>query len=112
VMWLDGSRIEAAFEVENSTSIYSGILRMADLLALQPNVDIPLYLVIPEGRQDKARYELTRPVFQAMQRPLSQRCRILTYDSLDSLVDLARQARGALKVDVIKNFAFRAEDGV
>ena len=111
VMWLNGSRIEAAFEVENSTSIYSGILRMADLLALQPNVDIPLYLVVPEGRQDKARYELTRPVFQAMQRPLSQRCRILTYDSLDALVELARQARGALKVDVIKSFAFRAEDG-
>ena len=110
VMWLDGARIEAAFEVENSTSIYSGILRMADLLALQPNIDIPLYLVIPEGRQDKARYELTRPVFKAMQRPLSHRCRILTYDHLDRLVELARQARGALKVEVIDNFAFSADD--
>jgi hypothetical protein len=26
--------------VEHTTSIYSGILRMADLLALQPNMDI------------------------------------------------------------------------
>ncbi len=29
-----------AFEVEHSTPIYSGTLRMADLLALQPNMDI------------------------------------------------------------------------
>lgn len=38
VMWLHRNRIEAAFEVEHTTAIYSGILRMADLLALQPNL--------------------------------------------------------------------------
>src|SRR5690242_21750466 len=32
--------IVRAFEVEHTTSVYSGILRMADLLALQPNMDI------------------------------------------------------------------------
>jgi hypothetical protein len=29
---------------------YSGLLRMADLLALQPNVSIPLYIVAPDER--------------------------------------------------------------
>jgi hypothetical protein len=33
VLWLDGNSIEAAFEIEGTTSIYSGILRMSDLLA-------------------------------------------------------------------------------
>jgi hypothetical protein len=37
VLWLRGSSIIRAFEVEHATSVYSGILRMADLLALQPN---------------------------------------------------------------------------
>ncbi|MEZ4674336.1 MAG: hypothetical protein R2932_08850 [Caldilineaceae bacterium] len=37
VIWLKGRSIVRAFEVEHTTSIYSGILRMADLLALQPN---------------------------------------------------------------------------
>lgn len=39
VLWLKGRAIKRAFEVEHTTSIYSGILRMADLLALQPNMD-------------------------------------------------------------------------
>ncbi len=34
VLWLKGRAIIRAFEVEHTTSIYSGILRMADLLAL------------------------------------------------------------------------------
>jgi predicted RNA-binding protein len=40
VLWLKGRAIQRAFEVEHTTSIHSGILRMADLLALQPNMDI------------------------------------------------------------------------
>src|SRR5262245_105340 len=37
VLWLDGDAIVAAFEVESTTAIYSGLLRMSDLLARQPN---------------------------------------------------------------------------
>src|SRR4029453_19591250 len=37
VLWLRGHSIVRAFEVEHTTSVYSGILRMADLLALAPN---------------------------------------------------------------------------
>ncbi len=47
VLWLRGRAIVRAFEVEHTTSIYSGILRMADLLALQPNMDIKLHIVAP-----------------------------------------------------------------
>ena len=38
VLWLRGRSIRRAFEVEHTTSVYSGLLRMADLLALQPNM--------------------------------------------------------------------------
>ena len=51
VLWLRGTAIVAAFEIESTTAIYSGLLRMADLLAMQPNVDIPLYLVAPDERR-------------------------------------------------------------
>ena len=47
VLWLRNRSIIRAFEVEHTTSIYSGILRMADLLALQPNMDINLHIVAP-----------------------------------------------------------------
>jgi hypothetical protein len=40
VLWLHGRAIARAFEVEHTTAVYSGLLTMADLLALQPNMDI------------------------------------------------------------------------
>ena len=54
VLWLDGNAITAAFEIESTTSIYSGLLRMADLLAMQPNLNIPLFLVAPKNRRSKS----------------------------------------------------------
>jgi hypothetical protein len=63
VLYLEGPAIVAAFEVESTTSIYSGLLRMADLLALQPNVNIPLYIVAPDDRRDRVLQEVNRPTF-------------------------------------------------
>jgi hypothetical protein len=40
VLWLKGNAITAAFEIESTTSIYSGLLRMSDLIAMQPNLNI------------------------------------------------------------------------
>ena len=45
---IEGNSIVAAFEVESTTSVYSGLLRMSDLLALQPNLSIDLFLVAPD----------------------------------------------------------------
>ena len=53
VLWLRGRSIVRAFEVEHTTSVYSGILRMADLLALQPNMDIKLHIVAPVAKREK-----------------------------------------------------------
>jgi hypothetical protein len=43
VLWLTKNAIVAAFEIESTTVVYSGLLRMADLIAMQPNLNIPLY---------------------------------------------------------------------
>ena len=86
VLWLRGRSIRRAFEVEHTTSIYSGILRMADLLALQPNMDIKLHIVAPVVRRDKVFQELRRPVFSLLERgPLSEHCTYLSYDSVREL---------------------------
>jgi predicted RNA-binding protein len=83
VLWLKGRSIVRAFEVEHTTSIYSGILRMADLLALQPNMDIKLHIVAPEERREKVFQELLRPVFSLLDRaPLSECCTYLGYDTV------------------------------
>jgi len=88
VLWLRRRSIVRAFEVEHTTSIYSGILRMADLLALQPNMDIKLHLVAPANRRDKVFEELQRPVFSLLERgPLADACTFISYDSLYELAN-------------------------
>jgi len=83
VIWLKGRSMARAFEVEHTTAIYSGILRMADLLALQPNMDIRLHIVAPGERREKVLREIKRPVFSLLDRgPLYESCSYLPYDSI------------------------------
>ncbi|MEN6625169.1 MAG: hypothetical protein ABFD69_02960 [Candidatus Sumerlaeia bacterium] len=86
VLWLRGRSIVRAFEVEHTTSIYSGILRMADLLALQPNMAIKLHIVAPDSKREKVFQEIRRPVFSLLERgPLAETCTYISYDSLHEL---------------------------
>ncbi|MBN1225249.1 MAG: hypothetical protein JXB23_18520 [Candidatus Aminicenantes bacterium] len=86
VIWLSRRSIVRAFEIEHTTSIYSGLLRMADLLALQPNMDIKLHIVAPEQKREKVFQEIRRPVFSLLEKgPLAESCTYLSYDSLKEL---------------------------
>jgi hypothetical protein len=82
VLWLKGNSIVAAFEVESTTSVYSGLLRMSDLLALQPNLSIDLFLVAPNERREKVESELMRPTFKLREKPLASICGFLGFDIL------------------------------
>ncbi len=89
VIWMKQRAIVRAFEVEHTTAIYSGILRMADLLALQPNMDIQLHIVAPSTRRDRVFEQLRRPVFSLLERrPLWKTCTFLSYESLEELAAL------------------------
>lgn len=86
VLWLKRKRLVRAFEVEHTTAVYSGLLRMADLLALQPNIDIKLHIVAPETRRDKVLDEIQRPVFALLDKgPLAESCSFLSYEALEAL---------------------------
>lgn len=66
VLWLEKNRssIVSAFEVEKSTSIYSGILRMEDLVRSLPECRCNLYLVAPDAREKEVVAQLLRPSFK------------------------------------------------
>lgn len=86
VLWLKKRSIVRAFEVEHTTSVYSGLLRMADLLALQPNMAIYLHIVAPATRREKVFQEIQRPVFSLLDHaPLYECCSYISYDSLEQL---------------------------
>ena len=108
VLWLRGRAIARAFEVEHTTAVYSGILRMADLLALQPNMDIRLHIVAPPGRQQKVFNEIQRPVFSLLDRgPLAEYCTFLSYDSLRELASSKHLSH--LSDSVLEDYEEQAE---
>lgn len=66
VLWVDtASRdVAAAFEVEHTTSIYSGIVRMLDLaLGVEGAPARNFFLVAPDDREDHVRAQFARPAF-------------------------------------------------
>ena len=81
-------RARHAFEVEHTATIYSGLLRMADLLTMQPRIDISLHIVAPAERRDQVRREIVRPVFSVLEGgPMVERCSLLSYEALDELLE-------------------------
>jgi hypothetical protein len=91
VLWLSGNSIVAAFEVECTTAIYSGLLRMSDLLSLQPNLDINLYLVAPDERREKVEQEILRPTFSLKEKPLAKVCGFLGFSNLCEQIEGIRK---------------------
>ena len=88
VIWLELRAIAHAFEVEHTTAIYSGLLRMADLLAMQPRMNISLHIVAPTERRDQVRREIVRPVFSVPEGgAMVERCSFLSYDAVDKILE-------------------------
>ncbi|HEV2437676.1 MAG TPA: response regulator transcription factor [Verrucomicrobiae bacterium] len=113
VLWLKGNSIVAAFEVECTTSVYSGLLRMSDLLALQPNLEINLFLVAPDERREKVKQEILRPTFSLKEKPLAAICGFLSFGKLTEKLEGIRRLSlaSSLKPDFLLKTAeyFAAE---
>jgi hypothetical protein len=105
VLWLRGNAIVAAFEVEHSTSIYSGLLRMSDLLTMQPNIDIKLYLAAPDSRFEKFKREVPRPTFASRGKPLHTVCGFLPYSELCARLEEVKNVLPYLRPEFIDEIA-------
>jgi type II restriction enzyme len=68
VLWYQKgtNNVIAAFEVEKSTSIYSGILRLTDLSYSLANGDEIFYLVVPDKREKDVCMQLCRPAIKGI----------------------------------------------
>jgi len=105
VIWLNGKVFVAAFEVEHTTSIYSGLLRMSDLLYMQPTITIKLYLVAPDERYAKFVSEVPRPTFASSNKPLHTVCGFLPYSQLCKRLQEVKNVIPYLKPDFIDDIA-------
>jgi len=66
VLWFmkNTNKVIAAFEVEKSTSIYSGILRLTDLSYSIADGDKVFYLIVPDKREKDVCMQLCRPAIK------------------------------------------------
>jgi hypothetical protein len=79
VLWLSKNIIRKAFEVEASTTIYSGLLRLNDLVLSQPNNQIDLYIVASLSRRQKVFSQLIRPSFHS----LIPQCEFFAFENVE-----------------------------
>ncbi len=105
VLWLRGNAIVAAFEIESTTSIYSGLLRMSDLITMQPNLNIPLYLVAPDERRGKVIAEVNRPTFSKRTPPLNRICSFISFTTLRQNMERVAGMTRYLKPEFLEELA-------
>lgn len=83
VLWVEpgSEQTVAAFEVEHTTSIFSGIMRLLDLaLGTGEQTVKGLFLVAPNDREEEVRAQLLRPAFS---RVADLQVRYLPYGELE-----------------------------
>ena len=102
VIWLEreSGRVAAAFEVEHSTSIYSGIVRLLDLALGGPERRLHgLFLVAPDDREAEVRAQIRRPAFRHV---TDLQVRYLPYGELAQHREaMARFGQGLKAIDAV-----------
>ena len=110
VLWFEKNSavVAAAFEVEKSTSIYSGMLRLMDLHHAFSDRASDLYIVIPNNREKEVRFQMNRPGLKAGQvmmqyilfNDLTKHCEALCKfgDSKDILKKIAIHGDGSGRI--------------
>jgi len=99
VVWKEEFRIDAAFEIEHSTAIYSGLLRFADLKIVAPNSNYPLFIVAPLAKKSRVFEQIKRPVFKRL--GMDKEVRYLSYEAIDDIDKFFDSSTSGLNVDLI-----------
>jgi len=108
VIWIRQNAPVCAFEVETTTSVYSGLLRMSDLLAEVPALNIKLFIVAPSDREQKVREELARPTFRKI--GLNEYCRFIAIPDLHSLLAKVEDLQGHVQPSILDTIALEFDE--
>jgi hypothetical protein len=103
IIWIKQNAPVCAFEVETTTSIYSGLLRMSDLLSVVPALNVKLFIVAPRERQGRVKAELTQPTFQKI--GLNDFCKFIPTEELDKLLSKIEGFGGHIHPTIVEKVA-------
>lgn len=82
---------------------------MADLISMQPNLNIPLYLVAPDDRRQKVIDEVNRPTFRRLSPPLFEACRFISFSDLRIRLEKAGPLIRYLKPEFLEELSESCE---
>jgi hypothetical protein len=84
VIWIErgAGKVSALFEIEHSTTIYSGLLRFNDIRLVAPQMDATYSIVADDERRARFVRQLNRPTFQRS--GLSDTCTFMKYEEVYS----------------------------
>jgi len=99
VIWKEEFRIDAAFEIENTTSIYSGLLRFSDLKIIAPNSNYPLFIVAPTEKKSRVFEQVKRPTFKKID--FDKKVRYLSYESINEIDKFFENSNSGLNIDML-----------
>jgi hypothetical protein len=108
IIWISQGAPICAFEIETSTSVYSGLLRLSDLISLVPALKIGLFIIAPKERQEKVLRELSRPTFRKI--GLNEYCRFISSEDLQNLLERIRDYEGYVQHTILNKIAIELED--
>jgi hypothetical protein len=82
---------------------------MSDLIAMQPNLNIPLYLVAPDDRREKVFTEVNRPTFSRLTPSLSETCRFISFSTLKDQMKAVSHILRFLKPEFLEEISESCE---
>jgi hypothetical protein len=99
VVWKEEFRIDAAFEIENTTTIYSGLLRFSDLKIIAPNSNYPLFIVAPQSKRNRLIEQIKRPTFKKLD--FGNKVKFLPYEVLNDIDNFFKNSIAGLNVELL-----------
>ena len=73
------------------------------MLAMNPNMEIHLYLVAPEARREKVKEQINRPTFAKLRKPLVKICRYVAFERLIAELKEHERVIRHMKIDWLED---------
>jgi hypothetical protein len=75
---------------------------MSDLVSMQPNIKMPLYIVAADEKREKVKHEINRPTFRMLRQPMVDICRFISYEKLAAFFDAKKDELAYLRPEIVR----------
>jgi len=103
IIWLRENMIVMAFEVEETTPVYSGLARFSDLTKSMPNMRIKAYIVAPKSKIEKVINEFSRATFKELAK--QEKWGYILYPDLVHAYETIQKERMKIRPETIEDLA-------